>query len=119
MQSCMTLDDFLPRFRLPTGLVRHDVGCACETRTPASDSDQSNRRGILRSRVSRTGTAWGGNNGFRWIFVVEPKGVRLKESEDTECKRSVFDTCGAGFRWGVTFRVPYGMRKPALRKNDE
>lgn len=50
--------------------------------------------------------------------MVEPKGVPLKDSEDTEYERSVFDTCGAGFRQGVTLRVPYGMRKPALRKND-
>ena len=34
------------------------------------------------------------DDGFRRVFVVETKGVHLKESEDTEYKRSVFDICG-------------------------
>ena len=35
----------------------------------------------------------GADGGFHEVFVVETKGVHLKESEDTEYKRSVFDIC--------------------------
>ncbi len=36
----------------------------------------------------------GSDDGFHRVFVVETKGVHLKQSQDTEYKRSVFDICG-------------------------
>ena len=35
----------------------------------------------------------GADDDFHQVFVVETKGVHLKESEGTQCKRSVFDIC--------------------------
>ena len=36
----------------------------------------------------------GADDDFHQVFVVETKGVHLKEAADTEYKRSVFDICG-------------------------
>ena len=50
----------------------------------------------------------GGGDGFRRVFVVGTKGVHLKESEDTEYNRSVFDICGEHARKTDWARVPPG-----------
>ena len=52
----------------------------------------------------------GADDGFHQVFVVETKGVHLKESEDTEYKRSVFDICGEHAR-----RADWAEFVPAMR----
>ena len=52
----------------------------------------------------------GGDDGFRRVFVVETKGFHLKESEDTEYKRSVFDICGEHAR-----KTDWAEFVPAMR----
>ena len=52
----------------------------------------------------------GADDGFRRVFVVETKGVHLKESEDTEYKRSVFDICGEHAR-----KTDWAEFVPAMR----
>ena len=52
----------------------------------------------------------GANDGFHQVFVVETKGVHLKESEDTEYKRSVFDICSEYAR-----RADWSEFVPAMR----
>ena len=48
------------------------------------------------------------DDGFHRVFVVETEGVHLKDSEDTEYKRSVFDICGQHARKGRLGRVRAG-----------
>ena len=50
------------------------------------------------------------DDGFRRVFVVETKGVHLKDSEDTEYKRSVFDICGEHAR-----KTDWAEFVPAMR----
>ena len=50
------------------------------------------------------------DDGLHQVFVVETKGVHLKESEDTEYKRSVFDVCGEHAR-----RADWAEFVPAMR----
>ncbi len=50
------------------------------------------------------------NDGFHQVFVVETKGVHLKEAADTEYKRSVFDICGEHAR-----RADWAEFVPAMR----
>ncbi|MDE2781941.1 MAG: DEAD/DEAH box helicase family protein [Gemmatimonadota bacterium] len=52
----------------------------------------------------------GANDGFHQVFVVETKGVHMKESEDTEYKRSVFDICSEHAR-----RADWAEFAPAMR----
>ncbi len=51
-----------------------------------------------------------GADGFDQVFVVETKGVHLKEAEDTEYKRSVFDICSEHAR-----RADWAEFAPAMR----
>ena len=57
----------------------------------------------------------GGDDGFRRVFVVETKGVHLKESEDTEYKRSVFDICGEHARKTDWAELAPAMRSKVVR----
>ncbi len=50
------------------------------------------------------------DRGFDQVFVVETKGVHLKEAEDTEYKRSVFDICSEHAR-----RADWAEFAPAMR----
>ena len=50
------------------------------------------------------------DDGFHRVFVVETKGVHLKESEDTEYKRSVFDICSEHAR-----KADWAEFVPAMR----
>ena len=50
------------------------------------------------------------DDGFDQVFVVETKGVHLKESEDTDYKRSVFDVCSEHAR-----RADWAEFAPAMR----
>ena len=52
----------------------------------------------------------GADDGFHQVFVVETKGVHLKEAEDTEYKRSVFDICSEHAR-----RADWAEFVPAMR----
>ncbi|MDE0357211.1 MAG: DEAD/DEAH box helicase family protein [Gammaproteobacteria bacterium] len=56
-----------------------------------------------------------GGDGFRRVFVVETKGVHLKESEDTEYKRSVFDICGEHARKTDWAEFVPAMRSKVMR----
>ena len=55
------------------------------------------------------------DDGFRRVFVVEIKGVHLKESEDTEYKRSVFDICGEHARKADWAEFVPAMRSKVVR----
>jgi len=57
----------------------------------------------------------GEGDGFRRVFVVETKGVHLKESEDTEYKRSVFDICGEHARKTDWAELVPAMRSKVVR----
>ena len=57
----------------------------------------------------------GADDGFRRVFVVETKGVHLKESEDTEYKRSVFDICGEHARNTDWAEFVLAMRSKVVR----
>ena len=50
------------------------------------------------------------DDGFHRVFVVETEGVHLKDSEDTEYKRSVFDICGQHAR-----KADWAEFVPAMR----
>ena len=53
--------------------------------------------------------------GFEEVFVVETKGVHLKEAEDTEYKRSVFDICSEHARKADWAEFAPAMRTKAVR----
>ncbi len=52
---------------------------------------------------------------FRQVFVLETKGVHLKEAEDTSYKRSVFDICGEQARKADWAEFAPAMRSKAMR----
>ena len=55
------------------------------------------------------------DNGFDQVFVVETKGVHLKESEDTDYKRSVFDICSEHARKADWAEFAPAMRSKVMR----
>ncbi len=55
------------------------------------------------------------DDGFHRVFVVETKGVHLKDSEDTEYKRSVFDICGQHARKADWAEFVPAMRSKVVR----
>ncbi|MDE0259646.1 MAG: DEAD/DEAH box helicase family protein [Gammaproteobacteria bacterium] len=55
------------------------------------------------------------DDGFHRVFVVETKGVHLKDSEDTEYKRSVFDICGEHARKADWADFVPAMRSKVMR----
>ena len=55
------------------------------------------------------------DDGFHQVFVVETKGVHLKESEDTEYKRSVFDICSEHARKADWAEFAPAMRSKVMR----
>ena len=66
---------------------------------------------IVTLRGDETGT----DDVFRQVFVVETKGVHLKESEDTKYKRSVFDICSEHARRADWAEFAPVMRNKVLR----
>ena len=57
----------------------------------------------------------GADDGFDQVFVVETKGVHLKEAEDTEYKRSVFDICSEHARKADWAEFAPAMRSKVMR----
>ena len=57
----------------------------------------------------------GADDGFHQVFVVETKGVHLKEAEDTEYKRSVFDICSEHARKADWAEFAPAMRSKVMR----
>ena len=57
----------------------------------------------------------GAHDGFDQVFVVETKGVHLKEAEDTEYKRSVFDICSEHARKADWAEFAPTMRSKVMR----
>ena len=57
----------------------------------------------------------GDDDGFHEVFVVETKGVHLKESEDTDYKRSVFDICTEHARKTDWAQFVPAMQSTAMR----
>ena len=55
------------------------------------------------------------DDGFDQVFVVETKGVHLKESEDTDYKRSVFDICSEHARKADWAEFAPAMRSKVMR----
>ena len=55
------------------------------------------------------------DDGFHQVFVVETKGVHLKQSEDTDYKRSVFDICTEHARKTDWARFAPAMRDKVVR----
>ena len=57
----------------------------------------------------------GPDDGFHQVFVVETKGVHLKEAEDTEYKRSIFDICNEHARKAEWAELVPAMRSKVMR----
>lgn len=67
-----------------------------EAHDPMGGQDIADGRGTEESHGAEARSVAAGQNdrgGFGNVFVLETKGLHLKQSEDTEYKRSVFNTC--------------------------